>query len=94
MSVQRKHTDLPPRYDVNDFTTEQRRRFTAVANAAQKRRDLYKRVLDNELVGKLSQQTCKPNEAPHQGKTRRASQVIWLVVILLVGLWATYWFAY
>ncbi|MCF7480602.1 hypothetical protein L3V31_02465 [Vibrio sp. J1-1] len=94
MSVQRKHTDLPPRYEVKDFTTEQRQRFTAVANAAQKRRDSYKRALEKDLVVKLSQQAFKPNNTSQQGKPRRASQVIWLLVILFVGLWAMYRFAY
>ena len=35
MAVQRKHSDLPPRYEATEFTTEQRHRFTKVANAAQ-----------------------------------------------------------
>nr|WP_319534749.1 hypothetical protein [uncultured Vibrio sp.] len=94
MSVQRKHTDLPPRYEATDFTTDQRQRFTAVANAAQKRRELYKSALEKKLVGKLSRQAFKPNEVSHQRKSSRASQVIWLLVILHVGLWVMYSFAY
>ncbi|MBR9786960.1 MAG: hypothetical protein GYB40_03385 [Vibrionaceae bacterium] len=94
MSVQRKHTDLPPRYEATDFTTEQRHRFTMVANAAQKRRDLYKRAQEKDVVGSMSRQSFKSTELPQREKTGRASQVVCLLVILLVGLWAMYRFAY
>jgi hypothetical protein len=93
MSVQRKHTDLPPRYEAADFTTEQRHRFTAVANAAQKRRDFYKRALGKDLAGNLRPQDYRSVVAPQQGKLRRISQVSWLLATLVISLWAMYMFA-
>ncbi|MGP8308616.1 hypothetical protein [Vibrio sp. YIC-376] len=93
MSVQRKHTDLPPRYEAADFTTEQRHRFTAVANAAQKRRDFYKSALEKVRLEKLRQQDCKPMVTPQQDKLSRTSQVLWLLVMLVIGLWLMYMFA-
>ncbi len=90
MSVQPKHIDLPPRYEVTDFTTEQRHRFTTVANAAIKRRGLYKRAREKNLVGVLRQQALTPVVHPQPGKPNRARQVIWLLVILITGLWAMY----
>ncbi|MDV6251865.1 hypothetical protein [Vibrio sp. EA2] len=94
MSVQRKHTDSPPRYADSDFTTEQRHRFTAVANAAQQRRDVPERVREKEVIEALSKQAFKPIDTPQQKTPSRARQVIILLVILLVGLWAMYRFAY
>ncbi len=93
MSVQPKHTDLPPRYEAPEFTTEQRHRFTRVANAAQKRREVYKRARERDLAGELRQQALRPMVTPQPGKRNRVRQVIWLLVILLTGLWAMYMFA-
>ncbi|CAE6951497.1 hypothetical protein [Vibrio sp. B1FLJ16] len=93
MSVQPKHTDLPPRYETPDFTTDQRHRFTTVANAALKRRDLYKRALDKDMVGKLKQQALRPVVPSQSGKRNRARRVIWLLVTLVTGLWAMYMFS-
>ncbi len=93
MSVQSKHIDLPPRYEVTDLTTEQRHRFTAVANAALIRREVYKRAREKNLVGKLRQQALKPIVTPQPGRRNRARQVIWLLVMLFTGLWAMYMFS-
>lgn len=50
MAVQRKHSDLPPRYEASDLTNEQRHRFTEVANAAHKRRKFYKQAIEKKKV--------------------------------------------
>ncbi len=93
MSIQPKHTDLPPRYEATDFTPEQRQRYTTVANAALKRRALYKRAREKDLVGALRQQALTPVVRPQPGKPNRARQVIWLLVVLVTGLWAMYMFS-
>lgn len=49
MAVQRKHSDLPPRYEASDLTNEQRHRFTEVANAAHKRRKFYKQAIEKKF---------------------------------------------
>ncbi|WP_104025723.1 hypothetical protein [Vibrio hyugaensis] len=93
MTVQPKHTDLPPRYEATDFTNEQRHRFTKVANAAQKRRAFYKRAIEKSLVGKMKERALKPVLVPRDDKPSKIGQVIWLVTFLLVGLWAMYMYA-
>lgn len=93
MAVQPKHSDLPPRYDATDFTTEQRRRFTTVANEAHRRRSFYQQALEKSLLGKAKEKVltpCLPSKRVKPSKTR---QVIWLVTFLLVGLWMMYMFA-
>ncbi len=93
MSVQAKHTDVPPRYEAPDFTSDQRHRYTRVANAALKRREIYQRAREKGLAGKLRQQAFRPVVTPQPGKRNRARQVIWLLVILTTGLWAMYMFS-
>ncbi len=93
MSVQIKHVDLPPRYEVTDFTVEQRHRFTKVANDALKRRDKYQRAREKSLVGELRHQAFRPLAPAQSGKRSRVRQVIWLLVALVTGLWAMYMFA-
>ncbi|EJA7340271.1 TPA: hypothetical protein JG809_005208 [Vibrio parahaemolyticus] len=93
MAVQRKHSDLPPRYEASDLTNEQRHRFTEVANAAHKRRKFYKQAIEKSLVGKMKERAFKPMIAPQQGKPSRARQAFWLIVFLALGLWAMHFFA-
>ena len=93
MAVQPKHSDLPPRYEATEFTTEQRHRFTKVANAAQKRRAFYKRAIENSLVGKIKERALKPVIPPKEDKPSKTRQVMWLLTFLLGGLWAMYMFA-
>ena len=93
MSVQIKHVDLPPRYEVTDFTVEQRQRFTKVANDALKRRDIYQSAREKGLMRKLRHQALRPIVPPQSGKRSRARQVIWLLVTLVTGLWAMYMFS-
>ncbi|MDF2155205.1 hypothetical protein [Vibrio sp. CAU 1672] len=89
MAVHQKHSDLPPRYEAPDFTNEQRHRFTSVANAAHKRRAFYKQALEKGLMAKMHKDDA-PTNTPKPSKLRQA---VWLVVVLLVGLWFMYLFA-
>ncbi|PFG58615.1 hypothetical protein ATG66_1169 [Vibrio sp. ES.051] len=93
MAVQRKHSDLSPRYEAEDLTNEQRRRFTKVANAAHKRRELYKQALAKSFMGKIKERAFRPITTQQQGKPSRARQVIWLLVFLVLSLWAMHVFA-
>ncbi|BCN26895.1 hypothetical protein [Vibrio alfacsensis] len=94
MAVQPKHTDLPPRYEAPDFTTDQRQRFTTVANAAEKRRDVYRRALEKKgFVEKMTQRALTPVVRSRAEKPRKTRQVIWLITFLIAGLWAMYMFA-
>ncbi|MGR5236354.1 hypothetical protein [Vibrio alfacsensis] len=93
MAIQPKHSDLPPRYDVTDFTNEQRHRFTTVANEAHRRRTLYQRALEKKLVSAAKERAVKPLLSSGRGKPNKTRQVIWLVTFLLIGLWMMYMFA-
>lgn len=93
MAVQPKHSDLPPRYEATDFTKDQRQRYTSVANAAVKRRDFYKKALEKSLVGKVKERALKPVIQPKSEKPRKMRQAIWLVVMMVVGLWFMYMYA-
>ncbi|WP_423840809.1 hypothetical protein ONE56_19675 [Vibrio mytili] len=93
MAIQQKHTDLPPRYESKDFTDEQRHRFTEVANAAQKRRDRYRRAIANSLRRKkASSRTFNVDNTPSKDKPRRTRRVIALIMVLVLGLLAMYLF--
>ncbi|GAK16354.1 hypothetical protein JCM19053_2293 [Vibrio sp. JCM 19053] len=72
MAVQRKHSDLPPRYEDKDLTNEQRQRFTEVANAAHKRREFYRRALGKSLMGKMKGRAFKDH--PLVSKTSRTER--------------------
>ncbi|EGR0169760.1 hypothetical protein QPB21_005080 [Vibrio alginolyticus] len=93
MAVQRKHSDLPPRYEDKDLTNEQRQRFTEVANAAHKRREFYRRALGKSLMGKMKGRAFKDYPTRQQDKPNRTLQVVWLIVFLVVGLWVMHVFA-
>ncbi|HHX8508528.1 TPA: hypothetical protein ACVO12_005212 [Vibrio diabolicus] len=87
MAVQRKHSDLPPRYEDKDLTNEQRHRFTEVANAAHKRREFYRRALGKGLMGKVKDRAFKGQFGRQQDKPSRVLQAVWLIVFLVLGLW-------
>jgi len=93
MSVQRKHSDLPPRYEDKDLTNEQRHRFTEVANAAHKRREFYRRALEKSLMSKMKDRTFKDQPSRRKDKSSRMLQAVWLIIFLVLGLWGMHVFA-
>lgn len=93
MSVQPKHVDLPPRYEEPEFTTEQRHRFTIVANAAQKRRDFSQGAQEKGVMEKLRHRAFRSSTPSQMNQVSRIRQPIWLLVILLLGLSAMYAFS-
>ncbi|MGB1322874.1 MAG: hypothetical protein ACPG5L_18245 [Vibrio gallaecicus] len=97
MAVQPKHGDRPDRLGFgNDFTTDQRHRFTEVANQAQKRRK-NKKEIEARFFESAKKAAFKPlvSKKPDSSGAARQDknvlrQVIWVVVIGLVSLWAMY----
>lgn len=97
MAVQPKHGDRPDRLGFgNDFTTDQRQRFTEVANQAQKRRK-NKQEIEARFIESAKKVAFKPLVSKTSGKSgvsrenkNVVRQVIWVIVIGLVSLWAMY----
>ncbi|MCW8333851.1 hypothetical protein J4N42_20825 [Vibrio sp. SCSIO 43135] len=89
MAVVPKHTDQHGRYDPNlDLTTEQRHRFTQVANKAQARKDEMRER--PSIVAAAKSAAMKPVVTPKKDKPNNARYTIWLIVLGLVSLWAMY----
>ncbi|MGR5068822.1 hypothetical protein [Vibrio alfacsensis] len=93
MAIQSKHSDLPPRYDAADFTTDQRHRFTTVANEAHRRRISYRQALEKSRLAKAKEKALTPCLPSKRVKPSKTGHVIWLVTFLLMGLWMMYMFA-
>lgn len=90
MAVQSKHNDRSGRVGFeNDFTTDQRQRFTEVANAAFRRRK-KKEQLDRPFFQSAKNAALKPVLKPKKMSPSKQRQVVWIVIIGLVSLWAMY----
>ncbi|MGC9491392.1 hypothetical protein [Vibrio genomosp. F10] len=77
------------RYDPSkELTTEQRQRFTDIANKAQQRRE-YERKHSSVISAARSAAT-KTVIKPRKDSPNTARYVIWLIVAALVSLWAMY----
>lgn len=88
MAVQAKHTDGGSHYDLNnDFTTEQRHRFTKVANKADKRRQY---IEEPGFIEKAKVTAMRPVTKPKPNKPDRIRYAAWLVVIGAFSLWVMY----
>jgi hypothetical protein len=88
LSVQPKHGDRPPRYDAPDLTSEQRHRFTSVANQAQARRERLEE--EPTIIETARRAALKPVVKPRPDKPNRVRYAIWLCTFLLVCLWLMY----
>lgn len=87
MAVVPKHTDQSPRYNPEqDFDTQQRHRFTEVANKAQQRRELRKA----SMLSSMKNKALKPVVRPQKDKFNSARYGAWLVVFAAVSLWLMY----
>ncbi|MDK9738757.1 hypothetical protein KIV40_30045, partial [Vibrio sp. D173a] len=90
MAVQSKHNDRSGRVGFeHDFTTDQRHRFTEVANAAFRRRK-KKEELDRPFFESARKTVFKPVLKPKKMSPSKQRQVVWIVIIGLVSLWAMY----
>ncbi|MCK6264546.1 hypothetical protein KP803_14800 [Vibrio sp. ZSDE26] len=88
MAVVPKHSDAQ-RYDPSkELTTEQRQRFTDVANKAQQRREQYEKkpTIVSAARAAASRQVIKTKK----GERNNARYVIWLIVVAAISLWAMY----
>jgi len=90
MAVQQKHGERHGRMGFkNDFTTDQGQRFTEVANNAVKRR-IKKRKVEAPFVHSAKESALKTVTRSKWENRSRVRQVVWIVVIGLVSLWAMY----
>ncbi|MBW3695121.1 hypothetical protein EK599_05420 [Vibrio sp. T187] len=90
MAVQPKHQDRHGQIGFEtDFTTEQRHRFTEVANEAVERRK-EREELGYNFIKSAKDTALKPVVKPKKSKPNRARQVIWLIVIGFFSLWVMY----
>lgn len=90
MAVQQKHGERHGRMGFeNDFTTDQGQRFTEVANNAAKRR-IKKREVEAPFVHSAKESALKTVTRSKWENRSRARQVVWIIVIGLVSLWAMY----
>ncbi|MEZ8824275.1 hypothetical protein AB4259_07925 [Vibrio amylolyticus] len=88
MAVVPKHSGSQ-RYDPSqELTTEQRHRYTDVANKAQKRRERYEK--NPSIISAARTAATRPVIKPKNGKPNNARYIIWLVVLAIVSLWAMY----
>ncbi|MCG9639379.1 hypothetical protein L1D22_05460 [Vibrio sp. Isolate34] len=90
MAVQQRHSERQGRIDFdNDFTTEQGQRFTEVANHAVKRR-VKKREAEAAFMLSAKHAAFKTAVKSKWENRSRIRQVVWIIVIGLVSLWAMY----
>ncbi|MFV8459861.1 hypothetical protein ACNO7T_01760 [Vibrio campbellii] len=90
MAVQQKHGERHGRMGFeNDFTTDQGQRFTEVANNAVKRR-IKKREVEAPFVHSAKESALKTVTRAKWENRSRVRQVVWIIVIGLVSLWAMY----
>ncbi|WKY59954.1 hypothetical protein Q5H80_20595 [Vibrio sp. SNU_ST1] len=90
MAVQQKHGERQGRMGFdNDFTTEQGQRFTEVANKAVKRR-VRKHQADGHFIHSAKQAAYKTVAKSKNENRNLVRQVVWIIVIGLVSLWAMY----
>ncbi|MCG9553270.1 hypothetical protein L1D16_04940 [Vibrio sp. Isolate31] len=90
MAVQQKHGERHGRMGFdNDFTTEQGQRFTEVANSAVKRR-IKKREIEAPFIHSAKESAFKTVSRSKWENRSRVRQVVWIIVIGLVSLWAMY----
>lgn len=88
MSVQPKHNDRPPRYEAPDFTSDQRQRFTSVANQAQVRKERLEE--EPTIIEAAKRAAMRPVVKGRPDKPNRARYAIWLCTFLLFCLWLMY----
>ena len=90
MAVQQKHGERHGRMGFeNDFTTDQGQRFTEVANNAVKRR-IKKREVEAPFVHSAKESALKTVTRSKWENRSRVRQVVGIIVIGLVSLWAMY----
>ncbi len=89
MAVQPKHQQKNHQniFD-NDFSSEQRQRFTAIANQAETRRELERER--NSVYGNAKRLAMKPVVKQKKGKANTARYVIWLMTGLAICIWVMY----
>ncbi|MGF1754426.1 hypothetical protein L4C33_12615 [Vibrio makurazakiensis] len=90
MAVQPKHQDRHGRIGFeDDFTNDQRHRFTEVANDAVQRRQ-RKEDLGYGFVRSAKEAAFKPIVRPKTPKQNKVRQAVWLIVVCLFSLWVMY----
>ncbi|WP_299691626.1 hypothetical protein [uncultured Vibrio sp.] len=90
MAMQRKHDGRHgPMGFENDFTTEQGRRFTEVANNAVRHR-LKKREVEAAFIPTAKKVAFKTVVRSKSSNPNRVRQVVWMIVIGAVSLWGMY----
>ncbi|WP_394246711.1 hypothetical protein [Vibrio profundi] len=90
MAVQPKHQDRHGQIGFEtDFTTDQRHRFTEVANEAVQRRK-EREELGYSFVRSAKEKALKPVVKSKSSKPNKARQIIWLVVTGIFALWVMY----
>ncbi|NOH96028.1 hypothetical protein [Vibrio sp. 99-70-13A1] len=90
MAVQPKHQDRHGKIGFeDDFTSDQRQRFTHVANKAVHRRD-QKQLVEDRFLESAKKAAFKPVVKSKSSKPNKARQVIWIIMIGLISLWAMY----
>ncbi|WP_047047305.1 hypothetical protein [Vibrio mexicanus] len=89
MAVVPKHKDSNARYDPRqDFTDDQRQRFTKVANTAQKRKEEFEQRFS--AIEKARKAAVKPVVKVNKEKPNSVRYAVWLVMAGVIALWFMY----